>query len=483
MDRAALLQRLQRTRSRGQVKALGAAAEREPMLRQALLALAEERGIDEAAALPGKALVRRLLQREEAARVRSNPIHRDEAFTCAFCGASVDRGGPTVRDHCPRCLRSLHVDEVPGDRAADCGGVLQPQALSLEGGRVVILYRCDRCGHDHRVRAHPDDQVPPSLSVADLPGEDSARSQGRARTLPRRALEAVRRQGLWTSGQQVLVAVSGGLDSTVLLELLWRTQAAHGARLTVMSLDHGLRQEAGQEVAAVMAHCQRLGVPFRTANLGLTAGPGLQARARAARRAALLSVGADRIATAHHLDDQAETVLQRLVAGGGSQGLAAMRPLDPPWCRPLLGEPRAVLQAWAVDEGLSWIEDPSNVDSQRGRIRTLLGSLQGLREGALLGLGRSAALLGRDDACLTELLDGAWPRLQRGEGLDLACLATLHPALQARAVRRLCAQAGVVPRADLVERVLRGDLVEGWTGQLSGGRQLVVRDGQLRASG
>ncbi len=477
MDRDALLARLARTRSRGQVKALGVEIDADPVLRAALLALAAERGVDDADALRGKVLVRRLLARTAAAQQRKNPIHRDEAFTCRWCGAAVDRGGARVRDHCPRCLRSLHVDVVPGDRAAGCDGILQPTGFSRRGADVVIAYRCDRCGHTHRCRAHPDDAVPPSLSVAELPGPGSHRVAGRARTLPRRVLAAVRSQRLWSPGQTVLVAVSGGLDSTVLLELLWRTRDAHGGRLRVVSLDHGLRTESAQEVADVLRRCDTLGVPAEGIALDVAPGPNVAARARSARRSALLARGTDRIATAHHLDDQAETVLQRLMAGSGAAGLRGMQPLDAPWCRPLLDIPRAELRAWADAEGLSWVEDPSNEGSERGRLRALLGGLGELRVGAVRGLSRSARLLAREDALLDTLLDEAWPRVGRDGGLDPAALATLHPALQLRALRRLTGGRG---RADQLERVLGATLAEGWAVELGGGWSVRVRGGLLR---
>jgi len=478
------MSRLDRTRSRGQVKALGAEADQDPLLYAALVALAREQGGDPGPDLTGKALVRRVLQRVEAAQLRRNPIRRDEAFTCVHCGAAVDRGGARVRDHCPACLRSLHVDRVPGDRAADCGGLLHPTRLELLSGQVVIHYRCVKCGHEHRVRAHDDDQVPPDLAVASLPGPDSARHAGLARTLPRRLIEAIRAGGLWSPEDRVLVAVSGGVDSTVLLELLWRTQAAHGADLVVMSLDHGLRTESCEEVQQVMRHAQRLGLPAYTARLDLATGPSKQDRARRARRAALLAqareVGAVRIATAHHQDDQAETVLQRLLAGAGSRGLAGMRALAPPWCRPLLGESRETLLAWARTEGLAWVEDPSNPTSQRGQIRTLLGSLGALREGATRGLARSASLLAEEDDFLELELDRVWPTLADDVGLLVSELADLHPALGARALRRLCGQAGVVPRADLLGRLLRALPAEGRVFELGGGHRLLVQGGRVR---
>jgi len=143
------------------LKRLGAELDaRGPGWKAGLVALAGERGVvlpAEAAGWPGKKLLRRAQGRDAEARVRRNPIRRDEAFTCAHCGAGAAPGGARVRDHCPACLCSLHVDEVPGDRAADCAGVLDPIGLEVAAGESVIRYRCRRCGAERRCRAHPGD--------------------------------------------------------------------------------------------------------------------------------------------------------------------------------------------------------------------------------------------------------------------------------------------------------------------------------------
>lgn len=161
---AALQERLRRTRSRGEVKLLGDEADRQPEVRAALLVLARRRQIEVDPGLDGRRLVRLLLDRGEAAQIRSNPIRLDAAFTCANCGADVPEGGARVRDHCPICLRSLHVDVVPGDRAATCGALLDPVGFELRGrDGVVIRYRCRGCGGVWQGRAHLDDRVPASL--------------------------------------------------------------------------------------------------------------------------------------------------------------------------------------------------------------------------------------------------------------------------------------------------------------------------------
>ena len=161
-----LKERLAETRSRGQVKALGLVLDTDPVARACAERLAIDRGIGATDQMTGKRLVRLLLGRSADAQVRKNPIHRDEAFECISCGRQVKPGGAQVRDHCPFCLRGRHVDRVPGDRSAECGGVLNPVEFTLEGrAGVVISYQCDRCDHRFRVRSHPDDVLPPGLTV------------------------------------------------------------------------------------------------------------------------------------------------------------------------------------------------------------------------------------------------------------------------------------------------------------------------------
>ena len=117
---------------------------------------------DDAVEWPGKRLLRRALGRDVASQVVSTPTARDEGFTCAACGAEVQPARRTARDHCPRCLVSQHVDVVPGDRAAGCGGLLRPVDAERRGDGFRIRYRCAACGAERFNKAlldvdDPDD--------------------------------------------------------------------------------------------------------------------------------------------------------------------------------------------------------------------------------------------------------------------------------------------------------------------------------------
>ncbi len=301
--------------------------------------------------------------------------------------------------------------------------------------------------------------------------------EARARTLPRRVIDTIRRTRMWSPGHRVLVAVSGGVDSTVLLHVLHQTAGAHGAELGVASVDHGLRVESQDEVRRVGETARLLGIPFHDFRLNLEAGANLSARARDGRRAVLTSLGFDFIATGHHEDDQAETVLHNMLRGSGTRGLRGMQLCDGQWVRPLLFEQRSVIEAWARSQGLQWEEDPSNPGSQRGRIRELMPQLDALHGGASRALARSARLLAREDALIDSMVDDAWNGLVLGEGISRSKLSEFHPALQLRILRRLIGSRSV--RADPLESVVEGGLSERGVLDLGEGLRLRLEKGVL----
>lgn len=191
------------------------------------------------------------------------------------------------------------------------------------------------------------------------------------------------------------LAVSGGPDSLALLLIASAAEPVH-----VATVDHGLRPEACDEAAHVAAICAGRGIPHDILTLDLPPGAG-QAEARAARYTALgrwcRSYGLTRLATAHHIDDQAETLLMRLARGAGLSGLAGVRARRP-LCdgvvleRPLLGRRKAELEGIVAAAGLLPVRDPSNADPRYDRtaIRALLAHAPALDP---VRLARSAAHL------------------------------------------------------------------------------------------
>lgn len=176
----------------------------------------------------------------------------------------------------------------------------------------------------------------------------------------------VRRHRMLAEGDRVVVAVSGGPDSTALLHVLHRLAGEFQLKLHVFHMDHALRGEASAADARyVQTFARELGLPCTVVTLesGLlkALGGSLQANARAVRYRELqqlaASIGATRIALGHNRDDQAETVLMRLLRGAGMRGLAGIRPVREQggiaYIRPLLATPRKEIEGYCREAELS----------------------------------------------------------------------------------------------------------------------------------
>ena len=244
------------------------------------------------------------------------------------------------------------------------------------------------------------------------------------------------------------VAYSGGLDSTVLLDLAAGLGARLSPALAAVHVDHGLNPGS----AAWAHHCQRrcaaLGVPLvqRQIEVPVLDGQGPEAAARAARYAALseLLVPGDLLLTAHHRDDQAETLLLALLRGAGVRGLAAMPQVAALGAgrlvRPLLPFGRADLQAYARARGLDWVDDPSNLDLDLDRNwlrRRVLPLVTERWPAAGRTLARSAGHCAEAAALVDRLAGGEAERLEgeRPGTLSVAGLRRLDAPL-CRAVLR-----------------------------------------------
>lgn len=183
-------------------------------------------------------------------------------------------------------------------------------------------------------------------------------------------------------GKRVAVGLSGGIDSVVLMHVLKGLGRQFGYRLSAIHVNHGLSPNAGDWQKFCSALCLELGIPFKTLKVKVKRqGEGLEAAARAARRAAMLKQGVDAIAFGHHQGDQAETVLFNLLRGAGLEGASGMPALGQlgrkTLLRPLLDVSRAEIRSYASRHGLGWIEDESNDDEAltRNFLRKSVGPL------------------------------------------------------------------------------------------------------------
>ncbi len=247
-------------------------------------------------------------------------------------------------------------------------------------------------------------------------------------------------------GERVLAMVSGGPDSVCLLHALLEI---HDGPVGVVSVDHGLRPEAADEVAGVREIAGVLGCEFVELRLDVGAGPGVQERARDARYAAVREVAAagdwDVIAVGHTASDQAETVIMRLARGTGRTGALGMAPRSGDLVRPLLCVGAVETVAWCQRAGIAAVVDPSNRDDTytRVRARALLGELERLHPQAERQVARFVDLLRDEAEVLDAVVGDAWARCVDDRGLDIAALAAEPVATRRVLVRRLLAEHGL----------------------------------------
>ena len=209
-------------------------------------------------------------------------------------------------------------------------------------------------------------------------------------------------------GDKVLVALSGGADSTALLGALAELRdAGELTGLIALNVDHGLRPDSARDADACAVICDRLGVELHRATV-LVAPGNVQAAARKVRYAAFRReaslTGATRVATGHTRDDQAETVLLRLLRGSGARGLAGIPPRRGTIVRPLIDRSRAEVLAYLEERELPHIEDPSNATPRflRNRVRAeILPALRAIAPHVERALARAADLLRDDDRALS----------------------------------------------------------------------------------
>jgi tRNA(Ile)-lysidine synthase len=256
-------------------------------------------------------------------------------------------------------------------------------------------------------------------------------------------------------GARVAIALSGGVDSMVLLDAAAVCAAGKPLSLSAIHVNHGLSPNAERWAEFCAAQCTRRAVPLTTHRLRLERrhGESLEALGRTARYACLAAADVDWVALAHHADDQAETLLLQLLRGAGVLGLAAMpayRPGRPALLRPLLGLPRAALAAYATARGLAWIDDESNADRRHARnfLRHEVAPLFAARFGGYPATLVRAARHQAEAAELADALAAVDAGGDAAQSLDRDRLAALSPARARNLLRSFLRAQGLRPPSE-----------------------------------
>jgi len=259
------------------------------------------------------------------------------------------------------------------------------------------------------------------------------------------AIDGLRSDHFPTSSPAIAVALSGGLDSMVLLRVAHAYAQQHGLSLSAFHVHHGLSPHADAWQAHCAQACAALDIAFDARAVSvLKDGSGVEAAARKARYAALGDMcrahGVDLLLTAHHLDDQAETVLLQLLRGSGPAGLSGMDAANRAptllgderllMARPLLQVARADLEALAREQDIAWVEDESNSDPRyaRNALRhTVMPALAAAFPGFQQRVARSGMHAQSALRVMTEVADQDLQRCLDGDAIDLPTLRTLSP--------------------------------------------------------
>lgn len=239
-----------------------------------------------------------------------------------------------------------------------------------------------------------------------------------------RALATIRRYSMFEQGDSVIVAFSGGPDSTCLLDVLARLRGKLGLQIAVAHVDHGLSDASAEIAAKVSTAVAEAGYEIHVVRIPDLEGPNLHARARDFRYGFLDLVaereGATNIATGHTLDDRTETTLARLIHGAGTGVLAGIPPVEGNRVRPLIDVRRNETREYCLECGLEFYEDPANEDDryERAAVRSRLIPIIEKRwgPGAVRAIANSSERLREDASALDRVAERLYSEMVKIEG-------------------------------------------------------------------
>jgi len=310
--------------------------------------------------------------------------------------------------------------------------------------------------------------------------------------LEKQVKESLLRLGV-TSGCRVGVAVSGGVDSMVLLHCLCNLRPELNIEITAYHMEHGIRAESADDMRFVMAQCEKRGVQcvIERADVPALAAErrvSVETAARDARYAFLDKQDVDFMATAHQQDDMAETVLMNLLRGSGLAGMCGIPERRGKYIRPLLKVSRREIEAYARDNGVAYVQDATNADTgyTRNYVRhELMPRMAQVNGNAAGNIARAAALLAEDEAALTDYArcSGCIEDGPEGARVDIESLKAQMPAVQKRAIRLLAeAHCGLVDIESVHVDAMRSLALHGESGKrvdIGGGFFAAVVYGKL----
>lgn len=280
------------------------------------------------------------------------------------------------------------------------------------------------------------------------PGRLSPSLGGPGFGLVEQARDTIERYSMLADGDTIIVAVSGGPDSTALLDVVVRLSDPHDYEVAVAHVDHGLSERSEEVSAQVAKLAAEAGLDVHVARAHGLEGPNLHARARDFRygffETIARDIGASKIATGHTLDDRVETTLARLVHGGATEALAGIPPAAGTRIRPLIAARRTETRSYCTERELGFDDDPANDDPRfdRAAIRAdLIPAIeQRWGDGAIKAIAAAADLL-RDDAdALSRLADRVYAELVTGEdgvvALPRSAMVEMPRALRRRVLEK-----------------------------------------------